>query len=115
MSLLRRPLLSTLALAVYLIVQIGVAGLHHHAASKASESPMAAVGKTLGTDASAQDDDEQACPLCSVLHLVKSLPTTAPAVAAHAPIGEIVLAAPAADLPTAVSSAHSRDPPLVAV
>jgi hypothetical protein len=101
-------------LAVYLIVQIGVAGLHHHAASKESR-PVAAVGKRLRADTSAQDDDENACPLCSVLHVVKSLPTAAPALAERTPVGEIVLVAPAADLPVAVSIAHSRDPPFAAV
>ena len=113
MSLLRRPLLSALALAVYLVVQIGVAGLHHHTAPKESRSPLAAADKTLCSELSDQDD-EQACLLCSVLHLVKPLPAAPPAVAAGNAITDLVFTGPAVSLPRIISSAHSRDPPPVA-
>jgi hypothetical protein len=82
MSITRNRLVSITALTAYLVVNTGAAALHHHhheAASWPGNVP-AAGGTDLHFQTAGQagdGDEEETCPLCSVLHLAQTLPSKA--------------------------------------
>jgi hypothetical protein len=79
MFFLRHRLVSLAALTAYLVVNVGAAALHHHhhgAALPPGEVPTAC-GTELQyqpTGQTGEDDDEENCLLCGVLHLAQTLP-----------------------------------------
>jgi hypothetical protein len=79
MSFLRHRLVALAALTAYLVVNLGGRALHHHhhgAALRPGTSP-AATGPDLHFQPAGRvgdEDDEETCSLCSVLHLPQTLP-----------------------------------------
>jgi len=76
--LLRYRLGVVAALAAYLVVNVGAGALHHHhrAECRPGGSPTVPATKLQFENADRNDDDgEEHCLLCSVLHLARILPT----------------------------------------
>jgi hypothetical protein len=100
-------------LATYVAINLGVAGVHHHAhvGSAAACQVDGMPVRTLVTAAIAADDDEDVCPICNVLHIVKTLPTAAPQIAMAAEAPEAIIVARAEYVPPQTQALHSRDSP----
>jgi hypothetical protein len=113
MTVLRRPLISVAALIVYLAINVGACGTHHHGPRSAAHDadPVARAGSCLSATDATADAGDHPCPICNVLHLAKSLPTgvEVTAVAGHTSSTTTAAALP---LPHPLEAAiHSRGPP----
>ena len=114
-SELRYRLIPLGALALYSLVHILVPALHrHHISDKAIASQNALLTNNSSSSLDSQDcDDEDSCPICSVLHQAQVLP-----VASDVESGEALqleaIAASALIRPNPIESVpHSRAPPAV--
>ncbi|MBV9126255.1 MAG: hypothetical protein JO112_23140 [Planctomycetes bacterium] len=107
---LRGPLISTVALVVYLATNVGVRGLHHHPTP--SPTPTSAAGQQLHSSAPAPGDcGNQTCQVCTILFLAQKLPTIALRIGVQERTGEMP-AASAVSCPLAlIQAVHSRGPP----
>ncbi|HEV3261647.1 MAG TPA: hypothetical protein VG013_32660 [Gemmataceae bacterium] len=108
MLILRCPLVSFVALAVYLAANVAARGLHHHAEQPSSLKAPAAYGDSIHLDASPRADDggaNHACAICCGLHLAQALPTAVHAEAITDRTGE-------AATPAAVSCPHPIETPI---
>jgi hypothetical protein len=116
-STLRCPLVPIAALTIYVAVHILAGGLHHHAGAndRSAVLPTACDAGVQVQSTSHADghDDEESCPLCSVLHLAQTLPT----VLDFEPCGGLngkAFATWALIRPYPLATAtHSRAPPIV--
>jgi hypothetical protein len=115
MSSLRHPPLCLAALAVYLAVNIGAGALHHHGQGLRSERGSAPdncalqLQSTTGTDS---DGEEDACLLCRVLHLARTLSIVVRVEAVTALAGQALPAVAIARPHFLETATHSRAPPL---
>jgi len=117
MMFLRHHRLATFAaLTAYLVVNLGAGALHHHhgSAARPAEVPTAR-GPDLQFLAAGQadDDEEETCLLCSVLHLAQASPSTVHGEALVAPTGEAFSAAALLEPHLLAAPAHARSPPLM--
>jgi hypothetical protein len=112
-AFLRCPLVSVATLTVYLLVNVAGALHHHHGAEgQPGRSPIASdTGLRVPTCSPADDDDEDDCPLCSVLHLAPILPTPCRVEAVTALTGKAFPAAAIARPHPLETATHSRAPP----
>src|SRR5690348_15873569 len=111
----RCPLISVAALASYLAVHIFAGVLHHHEVGNQPGTTQTASNEILQVRAtSPQDNDgEDNCALCSVLHLAQMVPTAFQVEAVALLSGE-QLSAAALIRPHPVETAtHTRGPPLI--
>jgi hypothetical protein len=74
---LRCPLVSVAALATYLVVHVFAGVLHHHGAENQLGMLPTADTKALQLQKTSphENDEEESCLLCSVLHLAQISPT----------------------------------------
>src|SRR5438270_9601727 len=94
--LLRCPLVAVAALATYLVVHVSAGVLHHHGAEHQTGRSSTASHADLRFQTSSpaeNEDDEETCLLCSVLHLAQILPTALHVEAVTALNGEVLCAA----------------------
>jgi hypothetical protein len=113
MSSLRHPPLCLAALAVYLAVNIGAGALHHHALATQSGRTSAAHSLGLQLQSSgSQEDDDDACLLCRVLHLARTLSIVVRVEAVTALAGQALPAVAIARPHFLETATHSRAPPL---
>ncbi len=114
MSSLRHPRFSFAALAVYLAVNIGVGALHHHGQviHTGKVPPGGNSGLQLqSTSCTDNDGDDDACLLCRVLHLARTLSLVI-RVEGFTPLaGETLLAVAVARPHFLETATHSRAPP----
>lgn len=114
--LLRCPLIGNTALAAYLAVHVFAGVLHHHEAqSRPERSPIALNTELCFLTSSQADNDgeEDACLLCSILHLAQ-IPPTALQLEAVAALSREAVSATALIRPHPLQTAtHSRAPPLM--
>src|SRR5437660_12411158 len=115
MVFLRGPLVCIAVLATYLVVNVGAAALHHHpgAETRPGGLPVASDGSPQCQTCAATDDEgEDHCQLCSVLHLARILPTPCHAEGSTI-LPEEVFPSPAAKpLDPLKTAPHARGPPL---
>ena len=111
----RCPLVSATALATYLVVHVVAGVLHHHGAESLTGRLPASSTKDLNyqTTSAHEDDDEETCVLCSVLHLAQILPSVLQ-VAAVAPLNGERMSATAIIRPYPLQiTTYTRGPPLI--
>jgi hypothetical protein len=109
----RSPLVSVAALATYLVVHVVAGVLHHHGPESLPERSPTSCIKDLHfqTTSAHEDDEEETCLLCSVLHLAQILPSVFQ-VAAVAPLNGEGLSATAIIRPHPLHTAtYTRGPP----
>jgi hypothetical protein len=111
---LRCPLVSVAALATYLVVHVFAGVLHHHGAEDPGMSPTADNSALqFQTTSPHENDEEESCLLCSVLHLAQISPTALHLEAATA-LSDEALPAIAIIRPHPLPTAtKSRGPPLM--
>ena len=112
----RSPLVCIAALTIYLVVQVVAAAHHHHhgAAGLESRSATCCDNGLPGYCALPDDidnDDEEGCLLCSVLHLPQALPAPCPAEAATAICNPNLIPAAVIRSHPRQTATHSRAPP----
>jgi hypothetical protein len=111
----RCPLVPATALAAYLVVHVVAGVLHHHGAESLPGRSPSSCTKDLHfqTTSPHEDDEEETCLLCSVLHLAQILPYVLQ-VAAVAPLNGERLSAAAIIRPHPLQTAtYTRGPPLI--
>jgi hypothetical protein len=116
MFFLRHRLVSIVALTAYLVVNVGVGALHHHHHGAAPRPGTSSVtyGAELRfqtTGQAGEDDDEESCLLCSVLHLPQTLPGKVHVQVLIVPTGEAVAAAAVLQPHLLETPANARSPP----
>jgi hypothetical protein len=111
----RGPLVSLTALTSYLLVNLGAAALHHHHGVEIRVSSSAVSASTACFQAidEQDDDDQEHCVLCSVLHLAQSLPATYQSECLCRLAGEAISLVPAIHPHLLESATHARAPPLM--
>jgi hypothetical protein len=115
MNAVRLRLTSVAVLAVYLTVNIGVGAAHHHspAAPASGRTDTTSACPVVQSGTSHVDADDQDCPICNALHLVKNFRSPEVAVVALIDRGEAVVDATSCATHAFLSSARSRAPPAV--
>jgi hypothetical protein len=116
MFFLRHRLVAIAALTAYLLVNVGAGALHHHhhrAAPRPGTSSVACGAdlRLQTTGRAGEDDDEESCLLCSVLHLPRTLPVQVHVEVLIVPTGEAVAAAAASQPHLLETPANARSPP----
>jgi hypothetical protein len=115
-ALLRSPLVSIAALAGYLAVHVFACALHHHHGMENRPASLLAAceaGLQIQAAGTAENDQEETCLLCSVLHSAQSAPTTCHFEAVAALVGK-AFSTVAIIRPYPIETvAHSRAPPLI--
>lgn len=112
MARARRSWITLVALAAFLLANVAVRGIHHHAgplASHAAGEAQTAFDPSPVT--SAADDGDHTCQLCTFLHLVQShdVEDAPPQVAVASE--DVAAPAPPPRPHPLPSSGHSRAPP----
>ena len=110
----RCPLVSVAALASYLAVHIFAGVLHHHEAEIQPGRTPVACSKSwqFRATSSQENDEEENCVLCSVLHLAQILPTALHVEAVTLLSGEDLSAAALIRPHPPETVTHTRGPPL---
>jgi hypothetical protein len=109
---LRGPWLSAVALVVYLATNVGVRGLHHHAAPSSAHPTVLAAGQHVHSSAPTSGDcGSQTCQVCTILFLAQKLPTMAPRIGVREPRWEMPPAFPVACPLALITAVHLRGPP----
>jgi len=112
---LRYRLVSVAALATYLVVHVFAGGLHHHGAEDRPGTSVATynTGPQFQAAGAAENEEEETCLLCSVLHLAQIAPN-AFHVEAVAALNREVFSAGAVIRPYPLETAtYSRGPPSI--
>jgi hypothetical protein len=110
MKNLRYRLVPLTAVAMYMLVHVLGPALHFHQVP-ASQKTQAAANWTVISSSSTDCDDEDHCPLCSVLHSAQVAPTISQLEVHQAVIAEIAQAAPQIRPNPIEAVTHSRAPP----
>jgi len=116
-SLLRCRLIAVAALTMYLVVHVFASALHHHgteAGSSALETTCEGDSqRSTASSTAIEEDGEETCLLCAVLHLAQCLPT-ATSLQAVASLDDDVICALRIRSPYPLKfSTHSRAPPMI--
>jgi hypothetical protein len=116
MCVLRQRLVSIAALIAYLVVNVGAGALHHHhrAAAARPGTVPAACGTGLQFQTAGQpgdEDDEDACLLCSVLHLAQTVPGKLHVAVLIVPTGQAFSAAAIIQPLLLATPSRARSPP----
>jgi hypothetical protein len=112
----RYRLVSVAALAVYVVVNIGAAAVHHHhgAAPLTDLRPIGArASDQLQRSEASTDSDQEHCLLCSVLHLAQSLPGVLHVGTAAVIAEQLCSVAPSIRSHPLETTTYSRGPPLL--
>jgi hypothetical protein len=114
-SFLRCRLVCTTALATYLVVHVFAGVLHHHGTTNLPAQMPAADTTCLQaqTTGSADNDEEESCLLCSVLHLAQIPPTVLHVEISTALSGEALPAIAIIRRHPLETATYSRGPPLM--
>jgi hypothetical protein len=111
----RSPVVSVAALAAYLVVHVIAGVLHHHVAESLPGKAATSCIKDLQfqTISAHENDEDETCLLCNVLHLAQILPT-AFQIEAVALLSSEELSAAAIIRPHPLETAtFTRGPPLI--
>ena len=112
MAMVRCPLVSFVALVVYLAASVAARGLHHHVEPPSSLNAGCGAGSHFGVCPRAgAEDSDHACPVCCGLHLAQVLPTAVHAEAVTDHTGEAVTRAAVSCPHSMKTASHSRGPP----
>jgi hypothetical protein len=114
-SVLCGPLVCGAALATYLVVHVFAGGLHHHGtANRPARVPITdATELQLQTNSPEEDQEEESCLLCSVLHLAQIPPTALQIEAITVLTGEAFSATAILRRHPLETATYSRGPPLM--
>ena len=117
MFVLRHRLVTIAALTAYLVVNVGAGALHHHhhGAARRPGTLPAACGTGLQfqtTGRAGDEEDEETCLLCSVLHLPQTLPGKVHVEVIIALTGEALSAAALTQPHLPETPANARSPPM---
>jgi hypothetical protein len=114
-SFLRCPLVCVAALATYVVIHVFAGVLHHHGSANLPAPAPAADSTNLQfqTTHFLDNDEEESCLLCSVLHLAQLPPAVLHAEATTALNGEAFLALALIRPYPLETGTHSRGPPLM--
>jgi hypothetical protein len=118
MQFRRHRLVSLAALTAYMVVHIGAGSLHqhHHGAAMRPGKVPAACGtdlRFLTTGQASEEDEEETCLLCSVLHLAQTPPGKLHVEVLIVLTGEAFSAAAIIQPYPLEPPTHARAPPLV--
>jgi hypothetical protein len=116
MSFPHHRLAALTALTAYLVVNVGAGALHHHHGAAVRPGKATACGTGLLLQAAGQagdEDDEDTCALCSVLHLAQAAPARLHVEVVIVLAGEAVPAAAISQAPLFATPSRARSPPAV--